>query len=228
MDIFNKIHAKFSLNFQSAMRADDSLLKEVELKTRFIYNIGSELSNAQSTNTRREIIKIFDELFSDMTVCIYFSTCCIYNASYIIMRRVLELGIAILYFWDMPHKYWGWKTIPSHESDLNFKENIEYLSSTQYAEYLKHEFGIDNWVVDKVKFNAYYRAFSNTIHGKLDTFVTNTEKSFEHSDKEFFENIRQILKIQDLLLLLFARRFSEAFAQSEISIPSIERYKNGY
>ena len=227
MEIFRTIHKKFSENFELSIDKEDALLNEAEVKSKFIYHIGEQLRKSTTSQTKLEVVEIFNELFSDTTVALYLSTCAISHSSNIMMRRVLELGIAILYFWDMPHKYWGWKNNSSYENDLSFKDNIEFLNSQTYSMYLEMDCGIKNWECDKEEINKYYRKLSNTIHGRYETFATASTDSFNFVQKDYKRDLNTIIGIENILLDCFKRRFKQEFENAVENVPAITRYNYG-
>jgi hypothetical protein len=225
---YEGIKQKFLSNFSECSLIQESDLEEVELKARIVYSLGRELLQDASNATEREISAIFKEIFSDLSISIFLSMCCIDNASRIVLRRVLDLGISIPVFWNNPDKFWGWKVIDSHETDLNFRENVDYLVGLSYREYLQNEFGISELLIKKSEVNSIYRDLSNTIHGKYISFETTFNDAYSFNKDDFNRTLKLILKCENLLLYCFKHRFVEAFTRVETKFSALERYNYEY
>ncbi len=228
MEIFDQLNRKFSGNFKESVEYYPEILSEAEIKAKSIYSLGEILNKNASNKTHKEVSIIFNEVFSDITLSIYLSACCMHNASKVLLRRVLELGIATIYFWDLPHKYWGWKNFETYESDLSFKDNIEHLSSSTYSLLLKSEFDIRVWEIEKDKINKVYRSLSNTIHGKYLTLETLSNTSFEFDKEEYKSNLKTIIQSENILISCFKQRFKSEFVELSQHIPALERFNYGY
>ena len=167
--------------------------------------------------------------FSDLSISIYLASCSINTASKTIIRRVLELGIGVLYFWDLQFKFWAWKENLNHESDLSFKESLDHLGSKAYTDFLKNELNITDWQIDKDKINKLYRSLSNTIHGKYVTFETISEKSFECDSEEYKAILSDIIRCENILISCFKSRFNEQYEELRVNhMPSVDRFKYVY
>ena len=227
MEVYKKLKDKFSNNFESSIQVDKDKLTEAELKAKVIYNFGVLMSKGEESATIKCVNEIYDEIFSDLTISIYLSLCSIDNASRVLLRRVLELGVATFYFRDMPHKFWHWRITNTHESDLSFRENVDFLAGDAFKAYLHNEHGI-NWSIDKDRINKLYRELSNVIHGKYETFETVAANSFDYSEVDFKENIRKIIVCENILISCLGARFPKIFEKINQDFPSLSRYKNVY
>jgi hypothetical protein len=90
------------------------------------------------------------------------------------------LGIALIFLWDLPCTFWGWK---EHDNDLNFKEMIEHLSSDSYRTYIKN-INInykDEEILHIIDARRLYRELSNITHGKISSFESNLPERFTYS-----------------------------------------------
>lgn len=228
MIIYESLKKKFSENFDRAISFNKDKLEEAEIKSRILFSFGSILNNDSKSKTEREISEIYNEIFSDIAISIYLSISSIDHASKILLRRAFELGFATIYFWDLPHQYWGWKKNESYETDLNFKEIIDYFSSLSYQEYLTNEFEIKNWFIDKSKINKLYRELSNVVHGKYISFETITEKSYEFVENEYESLLDRIIACENILINCNKTRFFKQYLILKDRMPSIERYNYEY
>lgn len=223
-EIYKKLKDKFSENFNSSIDLYNDILEEVEIKNKSFYCFGEILAK-KSSKTHEEIAYILNEIFSDLTVSTYLVLSSINNPAKILLRRVLELGIAVIYFWDLPHKYWGWKNINHYATDLQFKNNIDHINSDSYKEYLKNEHGIKESIIDKENIDIIYRDLSNTIHGKYETFESNIASSFSFNRDELNKNLLLIIKCQNILLKSYSKRFVNEYKElKNTKIPGLERY----
>jgi hypothetical protein len=225
LEIYQQLNNKFSENLKSSISTLKNELAEAESKAKILYEFGLIMNIGNVDETNRQINEIYSEIFSDLTVSIYLALCSLDNASRVLIRRVLELGIATFYFRDMPHKFWHWRLHNNHESDLNFKENIEFLSSDSYKLFLLNGHQI-KWDISKERINKLYRDLSNIIHGKYDTFETKSITSFSYNEIDLKENISKIILCEDILIYCISQRHPSVFKQLEEKFPSLERYNN--
>jgi len=114
--VMTSLHSKFDENFKSAMGGSHPLLAKAELKARGVNEVAEVLRSSKDlTRTQEEILAIFDEVFADLVTSTYLASLALDKPARMLLRRALELGVAIVYLWDMPHLYWMWK---SHDADL--------------------------------------------------------------------------------------------------------------
>lgn len=221
MNILTELDSKFSANLNAFLSKNETECKTIDLRARAIAAIGEIVSEkACSQPSHIEISLIFDEVFSDMILSVYFTGCALDKPAHTVLRRALELGIAIVYLWDLPHAFWGWK---SHDSDLNFNEMIEHLAKDSYKSFLSSlnpTYAATN-TFDYSKARRQYRILSNTIHGKISTHESKLPDRFSHNPQDVITNLDLISEIQTNLLYLFRMRFSACFAEMESKIPSI-------
>lgn len=228
MEIYKILKDKFSYNFDSSIDTQKALIEEIETKAKTIFTFGDILNSSNISISKKETCQIFNEIFSDISISIYLMNCSINTGSKVILRRVLELGLGIIYFWDLPHRYWGWKSIDVYENDLSFRDSLDYLGSEAFKELLKMEYNIHDWEIDKEKINRLYRNLSNSIHGKYSTFETITEKSFEYNKDEYDIILSLIIKCENIIISLLANRFNDTFLKVKEIVPAIERYSYEY
>jgi rubrerythrin len=84
------------------------------------------------------------------------------------------------------------------------------------------------WAIDKEKINKLYRELSNIIHGKYDTFETSTPNSFDYNKDDFKENLRKVVKCENIIISCLGQRFPEIFEKVKQDFPSLTRYNNVY
>lgn len=229
-DILESLHLKFGDNLKLCLSENIAILNEVEIKARGVYLLGQLLHNDLSfSETQKEITKVFPELFADLTVSIYLGCCAIDNSPKILLRRVLELGIAIVYLWDLPYKYWNWNNNDDYNNDLNFKEMLDYMNNEGYLEFINRENNTSEIeLISKNSANKIYRELSNIIHGKSENFESSNPDRFEHKKEDLLSVINYILKIQNILLSTWRKRFPAHFAKMEVDLLAITKYNYEY
>jgi hypothetical protein len=223
MQIVSNLNSKFGDNLKSFLADNPSTCQELDLRARAIAAIGQVASeNSALQPSQIEIVQIFDEVFSDIILSIYFTACALDKPAQSNLRRALELGTAIIYLWDLPHAFWAWKV---HDSDLNFNDMLDHLSKEGYKTFLT---SLNSKYPDDVPFDYHavkrlYRALSNTIHGKISTHVSNLPDRFSYRSADCQYNLELIASVQEVLLRLFKRRFPDYFACMVSRIPAVSQ-----
>ncbi|MEI2284298.1 hypothetical protein OHD57_24520 [Paenibacillus polysaccharolyticus] len=219
--MYQELHKKFKTNFTISLASESVLLTRVELKSRSFAILGQIISEDKSLNPhQKEIITIFDELFSDISIGIYFAACSLENPAKIQLRRVLELGIASVFLWDMPHIFWGWK---DHDNDLNFNDMLEHFSKDGYKSYIKSinkEYN-NAEILNFKDARRLYRILSNTVHGKITTFESNLPKRYSHQVEDWKSILQMAEEVEDIVLGLWKKRFNKYFPELYIQVPSL-------
>jgi len=105
--IFEKLMAKFAANLEQSLKVSTAELSAAELKARACAQVGRILVEApELTSTQREITCVFNEVFGDLICSLYFAGCGLDRPAQMILRRALDLGVATVYLWDLPHEFW--------------------------------------------------------------------------------------------------------------------------
>ncbi len=164
------------------------------------------------------------DFFRKVFLCNIFSTYVKY-----LLRRVLELGIAIIYLWDLPYKYWNWRKSGDYNNDLNFNEMLEYLNNMGFIDFVNQENHSSlTEFINKSAVNKIYRDLSNVIHGKLENFESNNPDRFMHNNEDLKIVLCYVLKIENILLALWKKRFPIHFSQMETELLAITKYDYEY
>lgn len=223
--ILEKLNAKFTNNLLACLTEGTENLSRVEVKARVLAAIGQVMDGSSDLNPhQRELVAIFDEIFSDVTISIYLAGCGLDKPAQIILRRSLELGVAAIYLWDLPHLFWGWKC---HNHDLNFSEMIEHLSKEYYRTFLKSintEYQGDD-ICDTKEAKKLYGLLSDTAHGKINTFESQLPSRFAHNQEDWFAHLNYVERVEDILLELWAKRFPRAVFDAKEKLPMIGHAK---
>ncbi len=229
-EILESLHLKFGDNLKLCLLEDTEILEEAEIKAKGCYILGKLIHSDKSvTETQKEITNIFPEIFTDLTVSIYLASCAIDNSPKILLRRVVELGIAVVYLWDLPYKYWNWKKKDDYNNDLNFKEMLDYLNNAGYIDFVNQENNSSlSTLVNKNSITKIYRELSNVIHGKSDNFESSNPDRFKHKREDLIQVLNYILTIENVLLTLWRKRFPTHFETMEIELKAITKYTYEY
>ncbi len=213
IEIIRRLSQQFSSNLNAALAKPSPPATRVELKARCISSVGAILrEQCASSDTHREIAGIYDEVFADCVCSLYLAAQGLDKPAQIILRRALELGVAAVYLWDVPHVYWGWK---QYDEDLSFNEMTGQLSGLPYLAFVAAENGQADTtpIFDVALARKEYRALSNTVHGKVTTFETPLTDRFQHSDADWKLHVDRLEAIQDLILNLSSGRFRKVREQ---------------
>lgn len=229
-DIHKKLNEKFGDNLNQSLSQNVTKLEETEVKARAAYYLGEILFQDKNiSDTQREITKIFHEIFTDLTIASYLCCCAMDNSAKIILRRILELGIATVYLWDLPYKFWNWTNYDDHSNDLNFKDMLDYLNNKGYIDFVNSENGSNHAnLINKESTSQSYRKLSNVIHGKAVTFKSLDKKSFSYQKEDIIELIAHIIKIENILISLWEIRFTRHFEQLKQKFSPITKYTYEY
>jgi len=221
LEVFRKLSAQFAQNFTTALNTKIPEVGRVELKSRCLASVGELLRDKCAvSNTQKQIAPIYDEVFADCICSMYLAAQGLDKPAQLVLRRVLELGLAAAYLWDQPHVFWGWKEF---DQDLSFTEIAGYLSSQAYLRFVASENGASEPVplIDVTLARNEYRALSNTVHGKVSTFESPLIDRFRHSDVDWKAHLVRLESIQDLLLNLARGRFAAVRERLTIVQPQI-------
>jgi hypothetical protein len=225
-EIIESLHTKFGDNIQLSLTENKNILEEVEVKSRATYILGQLLNkDIELSDTQKEITTIYPEIFTDLSVSLYLSCCAIDNSPKILLRRILELGIAIIYLWDMPYKFWNWKKNEDYNNDLNFKEMLDYINNSGYIDFVNKENGSTlTEIIDKIAINKVYRELSNVIHGKSENFESSNPDRFKYKKTDLLDVLFCVRKIENILLSAWKKRFPVHFKQMENEILALTKY----
>lgn len=203
--IFPELHKKFGSNIAEAMANCEAGYEEAEIKARSIISIADALKLSSRSVTQTDIISLFEEIFSDLVCSVYLSSAALDVPAKMLLRRALELGIAVLYLWDVPHIYWAWKEL---DCDLNFKQMIETLSSEQYCAFVKKENPEydSSQIIDAAKCNKLYRKLSNVSHGKSTSFESYNPSRFAYCETEWKEHVSDVQAVESIIISAWKKR----------------------
>jgi hypothetical protein len=220
--ILAELHGKFGQNILLSAPICSEMLQTLEVKARATYQFGQLLGSSQlPTSFRRRIADILDEIFADTIISAYLASCALDNPAKILGRRVLELGLAVVYLWDQPAESYGWF---SHDKDLNFQNMLSYMDSSAFKTFIGTECKCD-LIFDAAGASHLYRELSNVVHGKMGTFESALPDRFVHSPTDWSKYLVLMNSVQRLLLHLWECRFPDEFEQLTKQLPILENMK---
>lgn len=207
-EIIIELKAKFGENFIKWKQLQDPLLDRIFTGLYCISAVGEILSLRKASKHHDICCKIYDEIFADGTSSVYLATIAMDKPASIVLRRILELGVAAVYLWDMPHKAFAWN---EHDGDLSFSEMISHLNSKGFTTYVSHEGGSATSIMELIpaaQAQKLYGILSDIVHGKITTFETTIPDRFSFNEKDWIEFVLMAEQVIFLLLKLFALRYS--------------------
>ena len=205
-EILEELSLKFNKNMASWAKSDHQSLSRTFLFARAITEIGQVLKKPNLPKHQQRCCAIFDEIFSDTISAVYLATCAIDKPANIVMRRVLELGIAALYLWDMPHVMYAWEY---HGQDLSFTEMINHINSAGYRQYVSEELGktVENDIVESTILKDHYGRLSDVVHGRISSFESNLPERFTFNENDWKSFVAMANEILEALLKSYFNRF---------------------
>ncbi len=100
-EIIIELKAKFGENFTKWKELQDPLLDKIFTGLYCISAVG-EILRVRRTSKHHDICcKIYDEIFADGASSVYLATIAMDKPASIVLRRILELGVAAVYLWEV-------------------------------------------------------------------------------------------------------------------------------
>lgn len=221
--VFLRLNEKFAANFTTQMAAASADLCKTELFARGVSAIGIiQRENPKCTATQKELSTIFDEIFADLTTSVYLAACALDKPAQMVLRRALELGVAIVFLWEQPQTFWGWK---QHDQDLVFTDMLEQLKSETVRSFFAslNPAVKDSPLFDFSEARALYRALSNTVHGKIAQFESQLQDRFSASTSDWQAHLIQVGRVQALLYQLWLNAFPDLRVKLQVAMPQLAR-----
>lgn len=223
-EILITLHEKFGQSVNSVGPEEWEIIDKIDLSSRIISEIRSILSREHcDTEGQYQICsELLEEVFSDFSLAMYLCTIGLIVQAHMSIRRALELGLATVYMWDLPHEYWGWRR---GDQDLSFSAMIVHLNSCGYFEYLKHVRGTTSVqpICEQAKFQKIYRKLSNTVHGKISELPPLSPERFLPDRNGSKEHLSLTLSAQNAVIELLLGRFNGLQNKIEVAFPQTKR-----
>ena len=204
-----ELNRKFNGNFAEWESLTDHKLEKSFVGLHCIAAVGEVLENYKASKHHDICCKIFDEIFSDGVASIYLASNAMDKPACIVLRRVLELGLAAIYLWDMPHIAISWK---QHGQDLSFTEMLKHINSKGYVSYIasENDIEIDNEIIPTHKAQEIYGSLSDIVHGKIATFETSLPERFKFVQDDWKQFVMILDAVVEMLVSAFLVRFNIA------------------
>ncbi|MFZ3408123.1 hypothetical protein [Vibrio chagasii] len=205
-EIMVELHEKFNNNFTVWKAVENIELDRTLTLLKGTAAIGDLLRESSNSKHHEICCKIYDEIFSDGVSALYLASTSMDKPANIVLRRVVELGVAALYLWDMPHMAHSWN---SHDQNLSFTEMLNHINSKGYRDYVSLESSIyiGKELIPSKRFQKIYGDLSDVVHGKITTFESNTPQRFQFVEQEWLNFIVLIEEILECLLRAFVIRY---------------------
>ncbi len=169
-----------------------------------------------------QLARLPEEVFADVVSSLYLGSIGLVKPAHTTIRRALELGLALVYLWDMPHAFWGWKEC---DKDLAFSEMLEHLESRSYKSFLANEIGLhdDSILVNGKRLRDIYRITSNTAHGKISTHKVLMGDRFSHVPAEWLECLDLLDGVTSEVVRLWLNRYPGVARKVREVVPAYDR-----
>lgn len=222
--LLSALHDKFGANLGQAIDASTTpLLDSIDLKSRIISVFKTELLKGNIGDAHKTgCAEILDEVFSDFAIAMYLNSIGLLVPARMSTRRAFELGLSVVYMWDMPQEYWGWR---KRDQDLSFSAMVTHLNSSGYLEFMAQLKGrsTNPCFCEQTNFQELYRILSNTVHGKIADLPALSPERFSTITNGLTEHLELIIKTQDAIIKLLFGRFSELEQAIYTTLPQIHR-----
>jgi hypothetical protein len=225
-EILEKLNAKFSCNLELALAQQPTRLIDLEIRTRVLGEFGPLLRETEcKTLTQDQLASLPEEVFADVVTSLYLGAIGLVKPAEMSLRRAVELGLALVYLWDLPHAFWGWKEC---DMDLSFSLMVEHLDSPSYRSFLASTIGLS---VNIPLFNSrqlreIYRWASNTTHGKISTHKVLIGDGFSHVPAEWSDCLKLLNSAVAEVLNLWFNRYPNVAKKAREIVPAYNRICN--
>lgn len=201
-----ELNQKFNGNFAQWDSLVNPNLEKSFLGLNCIATVGEILNERKSLKHHEICCKVYDEIFSDGVSALYLASNAMDKPANVVLRRVLELGIAALYLWDMPHMAFSWN---HHDQDLSFSEMLNHINSKGYISYINIENNTDikSELVSSSKAQNIYGSLSDVVHGKITTFESSLPDRFKFVECEWNQFATSMEEVVSILLNAYLLRF---------------------
>jgi hypothetical protein len=178
--------------------------REVRIRATAIF--GDLIKAHASSHHHKRIPGLCTEMFADMIISTYFAATGLGTPAQMLLRRVLELGVATVYLWDLPHEFFGWEQF---DKDLNFNDMLDHITSSQYIAYVHSDRpeSKGRFPINASSAKELYGSLSDTIHGKITKLSSSLPDRFGFQEEAFVQHLKNIDLIGEILIDLWSFRF---------------------
>jgi hypothetical protein len=207
--IMIELNDLFKNNFSEWNELNEHKLDKVIMGLRCIAIIGEALSKRDDLKHHIICCKIYDEIFSDGVSGLYLAAIAMDKPANIVLRRIVELGVAAVYLWDMPHMAYSWNEF---DHDLSFSEMLKHVNSKGYIAYVEacNSSEIPKEIYPSSRLQRIYGLLSDVVHGKITTFESSMPNRFKFIESEWLDFVNLAEEIVCILVKAFLVRFELA------------------
>ncbi|WP_274850802.1 hypothetical protein [Serratia marcescens] len=199
VEIVSLLKNKFSTNFNEWERIEEKNVDKVFVSI-FTLNAIAEILSNKKTSIHHDIcLRIFNEIIADTASSVYLSACAMDKPAHIILRRILELGVASVYLWDMPHVVYAWE---NHDHDLSFTEMVKHINEEGFKDYVRMQNNISSEIkiINMKECQNIYGDLSDIVHGKITSFETDLPNKFSFDESDWGKYIFLAEKVLKLII----------------------------
>lgn len=203
----------------------DCGLDKLFISLKCVIAIGEALHADTNPKHRNICCRIYDEIFSDGVSAVYLASCAMDKPANIVLRRILELGVACLYLWDMPHEAHSWD---SSDRDLSFTEMLKHINSKGYLSFVSSENNgkEQSGLFPTPRSQEIYGDLSDIVHGKLNTFETALPDRFEFCEKDWLNFVNLAQEVLDIIICASLSRHGVSEKVFNLVPPARLEYKH--
>jgi hypothetical protein len=220
--LIGSLHESFGLNISNLPADAITHIESIDLNCRAIDGIRGELleRHCGSDCHKRACACLLEEIFSNFALAMYLFSIGLIVPARMLIRRALELGIASVYMWDLPHEYWGWT---KHDEDLSFTKMVSHLASDSYLTYLANinegPKDTSNTKHASTTLHRIYRTLSDTVHGKTNNLPALSPERYSPGANQLSGHLQLTTNVQNILISIWCDRFSGLYEYLEIHYP---------
>ncbi len=204
-EVMIELNQKFNQNFNMWESLADAKLEKAFIGLHCISAIREILIKRATEQHRSICCEIYDEIFADGVSSIFLSSNAMDKPAKIVLRRVIELGIAAIYLWDMPHKAHLWD---QDDQGLSFTEMLNHINSKGYISYVNNINSSQiKELIAQSRAQKIYGELSDVVHGKITTFESSIPDRFKFVEEKWNQHLVIFEEVIYMLIRSFFLRF---------------------
>jgi hypothetical protein len=226
-EVWLDLNRKFSSNLILALTQDADLVSIAETRARAVPVVARILREEQTlTGWQGDALCMFDEVFADLVCSIYLAGCGLDKPAQATLRRALEVGVATVYVWDLPHVFYNWK---NYDRDLNFNDMLDHFANPGFLSFVKSQNIAfrESALVDATLARSLYRDLSNIVHGKMTSFESLLPDRFLHNERDWRSHLEKVGNVERLLFQLWEHRFESVSRRLHEEFPQLRMKEAG-
>jgi hypothetical protein len=204
-ELLERLHKKFAQNFASSVSFQVRAATAEQL-ARTLWEKRSGLNAPNRQRHQDELSVYLDEIFGDCVCALYLASCGLNVPARTLLRRSLELGLAITSYWDSPVEFWQWRM---HDGDIKFSSLLAQLQTEGYSTFLaqlpRDKPPDISGTLERVR--KLYSDLSNVVHPKPYNFSTGSGNGYDFSAGEYDRTVTYAEQVARALIELLDARF---------------------